>query len=269
MTNSIYVSRRPCFIVSSGRSGSMMLARVLALHTEIASFHEPRPLLNTEAYLRWAGRRDSDWIQQRLRWKRDDLIRQIETNGLGYVESSHFLSHLIPELLQRYDARFVHLYRDGRDFVRSGLERKWYQPQGPLGLLRDALRRSTALDIWNSYRDHRLKPPRGITTRLEAVAWLWAEINSRILQHLEQVPQESRLGIRLESFGPKTLGRLTAFLQLETAPDLIERMSAVATGKPNRTTTRSVNGWEQWEPHQQESFKRVAGRMMERLGYRC
>jgi hypothetical protein len=151
--------RRPCFIVSTGRCGSKMLARVLALHPQIGAFHEPKPWLNTEAYLRWSGRRNSHYAHARLQLKRDDLIRQVEANDLQYVESSHFLSQLIPELRARYNARFIHLYRDGRDFVRSGLERPWYQRRGRLEWLRTFLRRAPGLDIGNSFIDHRLDPP--------------------------------------------------------------------------------------------------------------
>lgn len=103
-----------------------MLARVLALHPELGAFHEPKPWLNTEGYLRWSGRKDSEYVHFRLGQKRDDLIEQVDANGLRYIESSHFISHFIPDLRDRYDARFIHLYRDGRDFLRSGLERDWY-----------------------------------------------------------------------------------------------------------------------------------------------
>ena len=48
------------FVLSTGRSGSMMLAKVLGLHSEICSFHEPLPQLNTEAYAKWNGRITND-----------------------------------------------------------------------------------------------------------------------------------------------------------------------------------------------------------------
>lgn len=43
----------PVFIVSTGRSGSTMIARALALHPSLCVFHEPHPHLRTEAFVKW------------------------------------------------------------------------------------------------------------------------------------------------------------------------------------------------------------------------
>ena len=55
----------PTFVVSAGRSGSMMLAKVLGLHPEICFFHEPLPQLNTEAYAKWNGRITNERIEKK------------------------------------------------------------------------------------------------------------------------------------------------------------------------------------------------------------
>ncbi len=44
-----------------------MLAQVLAHLPGVASLHEPQPWMNTEAYLAWAGKRDSEWLQRTSR----------------------------------------------------------------------------------------------------------------------------------------------------------------------------------------------------------
>lgn len=190
---------RPCFIVSTGRCGSKMLARVLALHPQLGAFHEPKPWLNTEAYLRWSGRKDPEYAHARLEQKRDDLIEQVDANGLRYIESSHFLSHVIPDLRDRYDARFIHLYRDGRDFVRSGLERDWY-PVGAFARTRGTIRRMTGLKVGDSFADHRLDPPssearskrpRGSGGRLTARSCgTWSASRTRITRRFGLRPSE-------------------------------------------------------------------------------
>lgn len=243
-----------------------MLARVLALHPEIGAFHEPRPLLNTEAYRRWSERKDSDYAHERLAQKRDDLIEQVGANGLQFVESSHFLSHLIPELRERYNARFVHLFRDGRDFVRSGLERGWYR-NGKLGLVRTIVRRRTGLAVGNSFVDHRLDPPSKYDSRFERIAWLWAEINGQILDYLKAVPEENQTKVRLETFGAEAIRELLAFLGHPAEDRLVLEMAEVGAKKPNRTEDREVPPPGDWGEERLRRFHAIAGEMMNRLEY--
>lgn len=256
----------PCFVVSAGRSGSMMLARVLALHPDVGAFHEPRPWLNAEAYLKWRGRRSSKDIHAVLRKKRDDLIEQVEANRLTYVESSHFLSHLIPELAERYDARFVHLFRSGRDFVRSGLDRNWYRRKTFRARIDTWLRRTTGLEVGNSFCDHRLAPPR-LGSRLARIAWLWAEINGCILQGFERLPAARTMAVRLEDFGRSSLLELLAFLSVEAENSVVDEMLRLAAREPNRTKDPSAPPPEEWSEEAEEAFRRLAGPMMAKLGY--
>lgn len=250
-----------------------MLARVLALHPEVGAFHEPRPWLLTEAYLRWSGRRDGEFASRKVEEKRDDLIEQVDANGLMYVESSHFLSHLIPDLEERYEPTFVHLYRDGRDFVRSGIERGWYDTRRAtlagamwLAVLR-WIRRWTALSVGQVWEDHRLSPPRELSDRFERIAWLWAEINGEILRHLGQIPSSRRKEVCLEEFDATALEDLLGFLdlQLEEAP--MERMIELARRKPNRTEEREVPRPERWSKGWRRRFREIAGPTMRQLGY--
>ena len=163
------MNHKPCFILSTGRCGSQMLARVLALHPHILSLHEPQPYLRPENYLAWEGEANPLKVAKWVELKRDWLIKEADNNGFMYVESSHFLSFLIPHLDTLYKPRFIHLVRDGRDFVRSGMSRKWYTDHdGP-----SALPNTMA-------EGHRLDPPPEADTRFKKISWLWAETNRKI-----------------------------------------------------------------------------------------
>lgn len=262
------LSQRPCFIVSTGRCGSNMIARVLDLHRDIAAFHEPEPHLVTEAYLRWAGEVESGYVHECLSRKRDKRVLAKGDEGCTYVESSHYLSHLIPELRERYDGRFVHLYRDGRDFTRSGLEREWYEDPGLSGRLKTWLRRRVGVQVGTTFRDHRLGPPPDMTTRFEKTAWLWVEINRVILSAIDRVPEEDVMAIRLEAFGQETIQDLLVFMGYEATDELVVKMHDEAESRPNQTVDRTVPPKEDWEQTTIERFWEIAGPMMERLGYR-
>lgn len=258
---------RPCFIVSTGRCGSNMIARVLDLHQGITAVHEPEPHLVTEAYLRWSGEVGSKYVHDRLSRKRDERVLRTGNGERTYVESSHYLSHLIPELWERYDAQFVHLYRDGRDFTRSGLERRWYEDPGLVGRLKTCLRRRTGLQVGTRFRDHRLEPPPEMTTRFEKTAWLWVEINRVILNALDGVPDEDVMAIRLEAFDREAILELLDFTGHEPADELVDKMLEEAESRPNQTEDRTVPPKEEWEERTVERFWEITGPMMERLGY--
>lgn len=267
MSPILTLDRRPCFVVSTGRCGSKMMARVLDVHPAIAAYHEPRPHLNTEAYLRWSDDKGSEYVHDRLGQKRDGLISQAGAQQCSYVESSHFMSHLIPEIYERYGACFVHLYRDGRQFIRSGLERGWYEKPGIGGRVKTWIRRSLGVPIGFSFRDHRLDPPSDMTTRFDKIAWLWVEINRAILEALDRLPETDVMEVRLEAFGPKTIRRLLAFVGHKVNSDLLARMRDVAERRPNRTENRTVPPAEDWGPTKVERFWKIAGNMMRRLNY--
>ena len=263
----------PVFIVSTGRAGSNMFARALARHAKLFAVHEPVPHLNAEAYARWRGTHSREHILLRLKAKRSNLIEQAGWNGLLYVESSHYCSHLIRELHELYGARFIYLYRDGRDFVRSGLERDRWYGDAPLGRkqvrewAKRWLRHRYLLDIGFSCDDHKLKPPRSLRSRMEKITWLWVEVNRTILESFEDLPATVTMAVRLEDFGRDVLRDILAFLGVEAALAVVDDMLIVGEKKPNRTKNRSIPVFEKWSQQETEQFFDLAGPMLSRLGY--
>jgi len=265
-------NRCPVFIVSTGRSGSQMLARVLALSPAIGAFHEPRPLLNTEAYLVWSGR--APWhpgsVTESVRYKRSWLIEEIQDhNGLIYVESSHFASHLIPVLDRLWGAKFVHLVRNGRDVVRSGLRRStWYGKISLKARVAAWLRRRLPLaEVGDTFLDHRLDPPRECRTRVARIAWLWAEVNRVCLRNLATIPPERQMRLHVEALGPTTLTALLQFIGADPEPALIARMLALADTRPNASPHDSQAEAPTWRAEEEEQFRAFAGSMMQQMGY--
>lgn len=257
----------PTFVVSTGRAGSQMLARILALHPEACALHEPLPHLHVEAYAAWSGSRARERIRARIRVKREDLIRQVQANGLAYIESSHYASHLVGELHALFRARFVHLHRDGRDFVRSGLQRAWYGPRTVSEAAITWLRRSLLRDLGNVADDHRLRPPRRLKTRFEQIAWLWSAINEEVLRAGEALPEGVLVTFPVESLEEGTLTRLLDFVGLSRDPDLTRSMLELAKTRPNRSARLDAPPHEAWSDVQRCQFREIAGATMVRLGY--
>jgi hypothetical protein len=264
------VSFAPVFVVSTGRAGSKMVAEALRVHPQVLALHEPRPGLHREAYLAWSGKRDARWLRKRLDSKRRVLVEQVLANGLLYLESAHYCSHLVVPLRDLFpSAKFVFLHRDGREFVRSGLERAWYRGREESALAhvvkfaRDWLR----LDLGKAGWDHRLKPPASLRSRAQRIAWLWAEINRSIERGLATVPKQDQFRVPLAALGLESLRALTGFLGVDGDERILRQMMEVAARRPNKTRERSVPPFERWTQEDQREFFRIAGPTMAQLGY--
>jgi len=173
----------------------MILAKVLGLQPEICSFHEPLPQLNTEAYAKWNRRITNERIKKYINRKRKNLIIQIKRNGYNYLEGSNFNSHQIPLLLKLFNAKIIHIYKNGFDFVNSGLNRLWYNESGTLQKLLIIIRRLT---LWNEgYQilDHRLNAPKKLNLKVEKISWLHSVINRIIIRDLNELPSDQKLSI--------------------------------------------------------------------------
>jgi len=259
---------KPCLVVSTGRSGSMMISRLLSIHPATLSFHEPKPYLSTENFRSWKGNISEEKLKHAIHLKRDRLLETAQNNGLMYIESSHFLVHLILPLYDIYQPRIVYIYRDGRDFVRSGLIRSWYQGKAPRYHLARILRRLTLLPIGDPIEDHQLIPPRHARTRFEKAAWLWNEVNDSVQKQLQGIPQADVLWLKLEEINIEQIQILIDFLGIQKKTKLIEEMMKVVEMRVNRTKRPySIAAKEEWTEQQETTFLRFARDQMRRLGY--
>jgi hypothetical protein len=267
MNSPVGVDSPPVFIVSTGRSGSMMIARTLGVHPGIYALHEPYPRLNTEGFAKWSNPAKTSELTARVERKRRWLLEQTSHNGYLYVESSHFCSFFIPELFDLFGAKFVHLHREGGDFVRSAIRRKWYRKEGVGGRIRTRLRRRFLVDIGQPFVDHWLLPPSRYTTVFEKVTWLWVEVNSIILKAFEQLPTENTFSISLNSWTRNDLCGLISFLGESTDEDILDKMFRMAEKRPNQSVSVGCPSDCALRKNEELVFKELAGDMMRHLGY--
>lgn len=262
----------PVFIVSTGRSGSKMLARVLGCPPRVLALHEPRPHLKTEAYLKWKGIRDRNYVHYRIKSARELIDQTIKFNNLLYVESSHFMSHFIHELYSIYNAKFIHLFRNPFDFARSALRKGWYSAseQSLKARATSLLRRHMHMRVGNSWIDHRLSPPNRLTERYEKAAWLWSELNGVILRDLKEIPSENQFSLRLEDFNHDVVCNLLEFVGVPVDDPCVENMMAIAAKKPNQSRDpENAAVDDEWTVEHKQQIHNITGAEMAALGYIC
>jgi hypothetical protein len=215
----------PFFVVSSGRSGTAMLAKALSLAPEIQIKHEYAVLtVQPLAVRRYAGLASENEARATLARTHGAAARLALTKLWG--DSSNKLSWLIPDLAALFpEAKFVHLVRDGRKVASSyfhklaaecyddtstaaltayladpsrvpapPVEKKYWWPQP---LANDPIARKFAR-----------------FDQFQRICWHWAEINRVIVRDLDALPDSRKLFVRLEDLRtrPSEVASLFQFL---------------------------------------------------------
>jgi hypothetical protein len=188
-------------------------------------------------------------------------------------DSSNKLSWLIPDLAALFpQAKFVHLTRDGRKVASSYFHK----------LGRECYDDRSSQILQSHYDDpaRRPAPPPEkkywwpVPRRSDAaakdfrrydqfarIAWHWSEINAVILKSLAAVDPDRRLFVRLEDMvvSPRLTRALFDFLGIRFRDELSEVFAR--PHNVNRPEDKPLTA------AQRISFDRIAGVMMERLGY--
>lgn len=200
-------------ITGSGRCGTQTVARFL----DGLMFTDSQPVIARHEPL-------SEYVVPALLSGRLDLVRWIQ-QGLGHnVEASPYFA-VYPEAIAA--RRVIHLIRDGRAVVQSGMNRGWYQNDSP----------------WN-----RLKP------RFDGDAFAQSCRFWRLA--CERTAAVASETIRLED--------LTC--SPDALPTLCDRLGVVTDGRPLPHANRGkvAASWAGWTSEQHAVFEAIAGRVMDR-----
>jgi len=262
------------FVLSTGRSGTLTLTKLLAVDSRIAAYHEPRPHLYAEALdaythecapiARFAR------ILYRARWK---LVSSACLKHRIYAETSNWLTFFAPAIRSAIPrTKFIHLVRHPADVVASGLARGWYQGASldryrirPRTLLVDSQRTKSdshsrleiTIEQWSQM------------SAFEKACWLWSEINSFVLRFAQTIPESQYTLVRLEdliSNSDDQIQSLWAFLGLNLEPHMLDRCSAVLSIKDNASKYPG-SALDELARHQRSLLWDLCGDTAKRLGY--
>lgn len=166
------------FILSTGRIGSIFLAKQLDKHPELLVKRSPHHRKDSFRYLEWCNRAfGSGSYRQRLplgayyRWKFAAARRRTMNRWDGhYVEVNNYIFPLLPELKRAFpEANLVHVIRDPRTFIPSALNRGWcinrHDPR-----MKAFHTGEMTKDAWKTL------------TGAQQLAWYWMRTNAMILE---------------------------------------------------------------------------------------
>jgi hypothetical protein len=253
----------PCvFALSTGRTGTATLASLLGLATNVSVYHEPLPRLfglsrYSYLYQNLGDQRIETVLKEALLVARGPALDLALSCHKGYVETSPqgtFLAPLMEALIP--EVRFIHVIRDPRDVVRSGMRRKWFAGN-PNDVTRIVPRQGTDMDkAWHSL------------DAFEKNLWLWAETNNWIADFLQNVPQDRRLTLRAEdifSSTESTIAPLFAFLHSPLPSK--QSVNRIMSRKLNAQKSGAFVAPSDWSEEMLAKLRVFAGPTAERFGY--
>jgi len=258
---STFDDHHPCvFVLSTGRTGTETIAALLALAKNVMAFHEPSPKLYEISKLAYEN--FTDPFAQKILIEvfqafRDELLTMSLDYGLGYVETSPQLTFLAHAILARYpDARFIHLVRDPRDVVRSGMRRRWFDGHPNDKYRKTPAPSSLAARKWGSFNS------------FQKILWLWSETNHWISQFLSTVRPQSKLVIHSEDIFNGNLTAIHELFDFIGAPmppgKKIERL---LQKKLNSQKNGVFPASSDWTDEMQRDLSEIAGKVASELGY--
>lgn len=172
----------PVFVLSTGRAGTMLLTEILALSNSLMVEHEPDPILNYYSKSAWLKEMPDVFYEGVFEGARYEIIRNATILNKVYVETNNRLTFLAPYILKRYPkARFIHLIRNQKDFVKSGLKRNWYNGDS----IHDE-GRIISEEGWSNLGNE------------ERISWLWKETNDFIDRFFEGLPADQKIKVTSE-----------------------------------------------------------------------
>ncbi len=260
ITETMRREARACFVMSTGRTGTMSLTALLEASPSASAHHEPEPRLIAASYLAWRDRwADRSFWREAVATARDPLVLAAHKRGKVYFESNNRMTLLAPVLAELYpQSRFLLVSRRPEPFVRSAMRRGYYQGH-PWDHARMRPRPDEqGADQWGDL------PPE------EQCVWLWHETNRYGLDFLESIGSTRGMVLHAEDLFAGNLDRLSEvmrFVGLDNLPPE-RRLRSVLEGRLNQQRGEHPHGREpDWDDSRRDVALAPLEPLLARLGY--
>jgi hypothetical protein len=254
----VFDAQHPCvFVLSTGGVGTQTLAALGALSSHVLALHEPTPPLYGLSRRAYESEEDdtvSEVLSEAFMAARRELLQRALRMRRAYFETSPQVTFLAPLAAQAIEhCRFIHLVRDPRDAVRSGVRQRWYD-----GNPADSTR------IWPRIGSE----VHGRWARmsvLEKNAWLWTETNRWIQRFVLGLPSGRSLRVRSEDLFAARRDTLDAlFRLLGTRAPSSKRVDRVLAQPPD---AQPSGAGVTWTSDEHDALEAIAGEVAASLGY--
>jgi len=224
------------FCLNAGACGSKYLAELVAANGHSGCYHEKFPDLDEPGVRHYLDGTEFPMSRQLLRLTRHRV----------FLESSNRLFAMADLLSEEFPgARFIHLYRNGRDYVNSSMNKTIWPDVMSGPRLRYASRLSGPTDV----------------SPFERSCWYWRNYNERIADDLES---RSALRLKYEDLVAGDVGALEQFIGV---PLRNASIPPVNTKDGLKLAEKRYESPDSWPDEFHAAFDRICDATMQRLGY--
>lgn len=258
-TDDRWKSLQPVWVLSSGRTGTETLTRLLNLSPRIDAYHEPAPELFQFSYDYYNGDIETSHALKTLLYLRDELVFRSHRDGFIFVETNNRVTYIAELLLELYpSSKFIHIYRNPYNYIRSGMRRKYYS-----GHMRDYARvKPRGDDVYHERWDN--------LTDLEKVAWNWRTVNELCLDFMNNLPDNQKLGFSSEAFfnaDTNLVKNLFTFIGSDQYVPPPSDVNRVMKKKHNAQQKGQFSTPDNWTDSQVKNVNKIIANTAEKLSY--
>jgi len=269
------MNNRVFFIVGCGRSGTTSLTRILdtASNAEVFVEQEPKLCIDSRIKYQFGMNLSDEYIMK----SKKDAIRNTHKNNLVYGDKNPNFLFFIDELIANFDSKFVFVFRDGRDVVRSMMD---WDAHGKVhyGRFEDDTSSHVTQPEENFWDFARLRPREGEAfyadwrslSKFEKLSWYWNKYNELLLDKMQGLDKNRYIKVNMTGIDADAVKKIFDFLGLEefdegiVATLLTSRINSI---KENWNTQDMFPKWKEWDTFLRSRFDRFARPMMTTLGY--
>jgi hypothetical protein len=249
------------FCLSTGRVGTQTLSSLFRLANNVVAYHEPRPILYGLSKMAYSYMNEDDKIieilGQAFLTAREDILREALRCNKGYIETSPQVTFLAPIIAKFFpQAKFIHIVRDPRHVVRSGMRRQWYVDNP-----NDKFRITPSIEDENYSKWNHYSP-------FQKNVWLWSETNRWIREFTSSLPPENKLLFFSEDIFSGNMDKIYGLFNfLNTTSPSEEKIIKILKKKLNIQKYGKFPTIDDWTPEMLKQLVDIAGNTSSELGY--
>jgi len=258
------LQQTPCFILSTGRTGTTSLTRYLKNQMPQLNCHqEPQPSWFFNLYSNLATQGHAPAFLSRFTKRHYLKARKgllAATANTRYVEINPFIYGMGPELKELFGAiRIIHITRHPYTYIQSIQN---FRPQAWRALFRN-------MPYWNLDARQAVKTngyPGSTLTQIEKKAWAWRLINEKIDSY--RAFAENFQQVRFEKlFTQPSFDENRKLFDALSEPQLGSPTSSASEIKLNASNTSTVLTWQDWLKAVFANVQRICSTGMHKYGY--
>lgn len=251
---------QPVFFLSTGRCGTRWFTELLQKNSRLSVHHNTDPELYEQSLLAYQlekTNQSTDNNTQKLLAEivyaaRQDLMLEAVEKKKRFVETNNRITFFTPTLAECFPhAKFVHLYRDPAGFVKSGMNRDWYNG-GKYDFARPYPVTEPEASKWKD------------ASRVAKISWLWRETNQLIDQYLSTLPADRYRRFNFSGLNTDAVSSLMQWLDIELKPNVISKQ---LNQKVNAQKTGNFPSWPEWPASDQRDFLKEVADYAAYLGF--